>query len=116
MSIYDEFRALRAELFDAFEAPNGTLIRTTTAARTATDRAQGKVTASIVNTSCRVILGTRKVRNEAGAYKVEQIARLDTAPLTGDRLTVGARSWEITTVEEINPDGSGAIIFVAGLK
>ena len=116
MSIYDDFRALRASLFDAFEAPNAALVRSTRAERSAADRAQGKVTATTVTTPCRAIVGTRKVRNDAGAYRVEQVARLDAAPQTGDRLTIGARTWEVTTVQEINPDSTTAITFVAGLK
>lgn len=116
MSIYDEFRALQASLFADFDAPNATLTRTVAATRTPADRAAGRMTTSTIVIPAKAILGSRKVRNDKGAYQVEQVARIDAAPETGDRLAIGSRTWEVTTVEEINPDSTTAIIFVAGLK
>ena len=116
MSIYDEFRGLAAELFVAFEAPNAVISRKVAAPRSPADRAQGKVTVTVQTFPAKALLGSRKVKNNDGTYREEAVARIDTEVLPDDGLTVGTKSFTVTTVTEINPDGTTAIIYVADLK
>jgi hypothetical protein len=116
MSLFDDFRSLAVELFDAFDVPPATITRTITAPRSDADKAAGRVNVSLVNLPARAVLGSRTVRNADGTEHQQATAHVNVEVRVRDKLTVGFRTFEIETVEEINPDGTGAIIYVAGLK
>jgi len=125
MSLYDKFRTLRTDLFEKFEAPVATIERTTFT-RTNADRASGSkgeaVTTVIVG---RGILGSRRVANGNGTYRlesiaavangngtyhVESIATLDIPALPGDKLSIGTLTYEVASVEAVNPIGEASPI------
>lgn len=112
MSFWDDMRALSAELFtgDDFELPVATLVRTTTV-RTDADRDAGrKGTVSTQTITGRGVMGTRELRLADGTIRQEATATLNVAPAKGDKLTIGARTFEVMTIEESNTDG-GATAF-----
>lgn len=118
MSLFDDFRALTGELFDAFELPVATITRTVDAPQTNADRAAGRKGASTTTTlTGRGVLGNRNLKLENGSIVQQSIARLSVRAVKGDKLTIGgATGLEVIEVEEVAPDGGSPLIVIAVLK
>jgi hypothetical protein len=117
MSIFDEFRALTGELFDAFDAPEVTITRTTTQPQIAADRAAGRKGATITETVIgKGVLGKRSLKLEDGTIVQQSVARLSIPAEPNDRLTIGNQHFEIIETEEIAPDGGSPFVTIAVLK
>lgn len=117
MSVFDEFRALTAELFDAFELPTATIVRETEAKQTNADRAAGRKGAITKTTlTGRGVLGNRKLKLENGTIVEQSVARLTIAAKKNDRLTIGERSYDVLSTDEIAPDGLSPFVVIAVLK
>jgi hypothetical protein len=117
MSVFNDFRKLSVDLFSAFEAPQATLTRTVTGVRTKADRSAGtKGTDTVTTISVRAFVGKRRVRAEDGTITTQTTARLDGEAKEGDKLTIGSMSYTVGAVEEVNPDGMGAMVYIAVLR
>lgn len=105
MSFYDELRAGMAEVAAELMVP-ATLTRTTET-KSAADRAAGrKGTTSTQTLAGRGVFVDRKVRLADGTLKIEATATLTIEPRKGDKLTIGTRTLEVATIEEVNPTGA----------
>ncbi|GAA0456731.1 MULTISPECIES: hypothetical protein [Sphingomonas] len=118
MSLFDDFRALTGELFDAFELPVATITRTVDAPQTNADRAAGRKGASTTTTlTGRGKLGELEFKFADGSTHDGSTALLTIAPRKGDKLTIGTKSFEVIDFKGNNPDGGAtAFTYVAALK
>lgn len=118
MSIYDRFRQTAARQFEKYGS-DATLSRTIPGTLSLEDRAKGRVAnpnAEREQIDCRAILSQRRYRAEDGTYRFQSVALIDVQPIPGDMLVVGNLDQLVRTVEEINPDGTSAIIFTVTLE
>lgn len=117
MSVFDEFRAATAELFDAFELPAATIVRETEGKQANADRAAGRKGAiTTLTLTGRGVLGNRKLKLENGTIVEQSVARLNIVAKAKDRLTIGDRSYDVLSTEEIAPDGLSPFVVIAVLK
>ena len=117
MTIYDRFRALKVNLFDKFEVPNATVTHTEAGVRTDTDRAKGRVPSPVTTTfPLRAVLTLKTRKADNGTLYTHASATLDGAVSVDDRIQIGAVTYTVVNVNEINPDGTAAILHRVDLK
>lgn len=117
MSIFDDFRGLTAELFDAFDLPVATITRKSEAAQSNANRAAGrKGVVTIATLTGRGVLAKRNLKLENGTIVSQSIAKLSVAAKRGDRLKLGNFEGDILGTEEVAPDGGSPFIVIAVLK
>lgn len=117
MSIFDDFRGLTAELFDAFDLPVATITRTTEGERTKADKAAGrKGLPTIATLTGRGVLAKRNLKLENGTIVSQSIAKLSVAAKRGDKLKLGNFEGDVIETEEVAPDGGAPFIVIAVLK
>lgn len=112
-SIYDNFRSATAKRFAKF----GVAATVTAAGEPLRDVITGTVTPGVAVTATGLaVLGKRRLVATDGTVRVQSTARLSIPAESGNTLAVGTRSFKITTVEEINPDGGEPMLWLAVLQ
>lgn len=111
--IYDRLRGTTARLFVTFGVEATVSYQSAPAS---VDRITGKRIAGTVATkTVRAIMGRKRVTSDDGTTRIETIAKLDGSAVAGDHLTLG-KTYTITSVEEVAPDGGSPFLWIVGLK
>lgn len=117
MTLFDKFRALKADLFDKFDAVTVAVTHTEPGVRTDADRARGRINAPITTTfTVRGFLGSTNRKAKDGTLYAQTTATLDAPVSVDDRIAFGSKTFTVTTVNEVNPDGVGGIVYKVDLK
>lgn len=101
MTIYDRFRDLSAKLMTGTFEVKAKLYGVS-GEYDARARTRSTHTTQI---DCHAVLAPRRIDTGNGIIVNQLVATIDREPKSGDRLSVGQKTYTVDSVEEVAPDG-----------
>lgn len=108
MTAFDQLRDAAVVIFDKLAVP----ATITSAGAKTRDKITGTVSMAPGKTKAvRAVLSKRKTKTDDGTIKSEVVAKSNGPAKAGDTLKIGTKTFTVTDIEELSPDGGTPILW-----